>query len=390
MKELTSHITNHLGNVLSVVTDNKISEGSGHNNGEDFLSLYRPEVVSYSEYYPFGWQMPTRSSSIGSYRYGFNGKERDDEVKGNGVQYDYGFRIYDSRMARFLSVDPLTASYPMLTPYQFASNRPIKAIDIDGLESSWFPPGLIGEALAKEKIHGKSLSYWQNNASQDELLGLFLQFSLVDVPLAYGEAYLLVEGLGITRTSGTRVKLFRPKLNVSRFQRYGNWFRGLFKKNKTVIPPAETGTVLSKSAFDKLTLDLDSPKRSISSAFTELEQALAVEKSGFGQLISRSQKGSGGDYVFDAGKKGIVDLDVKLFDNTFLSGKKYNKIVGNLKSGNYLGLDTRGANATDVKCFMEKLRNDEILKNCGINVDERVIIPKAIDYQPISIELNNK
>jgi len=79
-----------------------------------------------------------------------------------------------------------------------------------------------------------------------------------------------------------------------------------------------------------------------------------------------------------------------LFDNTFLSGKKYNKIVGNLKSGNYLGLDTRGANATDVKCFMEKLRNDEILKNCGINVDERVIIPKAIDYQPISIELNNK
>jgi len=53
LKKVTSHTINHLGNVLSVVTDNKISE-SGHNNGEELLFLYRPEVVSYSEYYPFG------------------------------------------------------------------------------------------------------------------------------------------------------------------------------------------------------------------------------------------------------------------------------------------------------------------------------------------------
>lgn len=30
---------------------------------------------------------------------------------------------------------PITNDYPVLTPYQFASNRPIDAIDIDGLES---------------------------------------------------------------------------------------------------------------------------------------------------------------------------------------------------------------------------------------------------------------
>jgi hypothetical protein len=35
----------------------------------------------------------------------------------------------------FLSTDPLTSSYPMLTPYQFASNTPIQAIDLDGLEA---------------------------------------------------------------------------------------------------------------------------------------------------------------------------------------------------------------------------------------------------------------
>lgn len=70
-----------------------------------------------------------------SYRYGFNGKENDNEVKGEGNQQDYGMRIYDPRLVRFLSVDPITKSYPELTPYQFASNTPIQAIDLDGLEA---------------------------------------------------------------------------------------------------------------------------------------------------------------------------------------------------------------------------------------------------------------
>jgi RHS repeat-associated protein len=78
---------------------------------------------------------PARSYSAGGYRYGFNGKENDNEVKGSGNQYDYGFRIYDPRIGRFLSVDPLTKSYPFYTPYQFAGNMPIAAIDLDGAEA---------------------------------------------------------------------------------------------------------------------------------------------------------------------------------------------------------------------------------------------------------------
>lgn len=65
------------------------------------------------------------------YRYGFNGKEKDTE---SPVQYDYGFRIYDPRLVRFNSVDPIASHYPELTPYQFASNRPIQGADLDGLE----------------------------------------------------------------------------------------------------------------------------------------------------------------------------------------------------------------------------------------------------------------
>ncbi|OMP74524.1 RHS repeat-associated core domain-containing protein [[Flexibacter] sp. ATCC 35208] len=68
------------------------------------------------------------------YRYGFNGKENDNEVKGEGNEQDYGMRIYDPRIGQFLSVDPLTPKYPQLTPYQFASNSPIAGVDMDGLE----------------------------------------------------------------------------------------------------------------------------------------------------------------------------------------------------------------------------------------------------------------
>jgi len=66
------------------------------------------------------------------YRYGFNGKENDNDA-GEGIQ-DYGMRIYSERLGRFLSVDPITKSYPFYTPYQFAGNSPILSLDLDGLE----------------------------------------------------------------------------------------------------------------------------------------------------------------------------------------------------------------------------------------------------------------
>ncbi|MDQ3190184.1 MAG: RHS repeat-associated core domain-containing protein [Bacteroidota bacterium] len=87
-----------------------------------------------ADYYPFGSEMPGRTFNSNSYRYAFNGKENDNEIKGTGNQYDYGFRIYDPRIGKFLSVDPLTKSYPWYTPYQFAGNKPINSIDLDGLE----------------------------------------------------------------------------------------------------------------------------------------------------------------------------------------------------------------------------------------------------------------
>src|SRR3990172_10969632 len=78
---------------------------------------------------------PGRKFSENSYKYGFNGKEKDDEVySATGTSYDYGFRIYNPRLGRFLSVDPLFRSFLSLSPYQYAGNMPIVGIDLDGLE----------------------------------------------------------------------------------------------------------------------------------------------------------------------------------------------------------------------------------------------------------------
>ena len=63
-------------------------------------------------------------------------------MKGDGNQMDYGMRIYDPRLGRFLSIDPLIDKYPELTPYEFSSNSPIANIGLDGQESYWYQFGL--------------------------------------------------------------------------------------------------------------------------------------------------------------------------------------------------------------------------------------------------------
>ena len=119
--------SNHLHNVLTQTTDKKLRLSSGGS------TTLQPAVAAQTDYFAFGMAMPGRTS-ISSYRFGFNAKEQDAEAYGNGNLYNYGFRIYNPRLGRFLSRDPLAPNYPWYTPYQFAGNKPIAAIDLDGLE----------------------------------------------------------------------------------------------------------------------------------------------------------------------------------------------------------------------------------------------------------------
>lgn len=69
------------------------------------------------------------------YRYGFQGQEKDDEVKGEGNSVNYKYRMHDPRIGRFFAVDPLAHEYPHNSPYAFSENRVLDAIELEGLEA---------------------------------------------------------------------------------------------------------------------------------------------------------------------------------------------------------------------------------------------------------------
>lgn len=70
---------------------------------------------------------------LSSSTYGFNGQEKDDEIKGEGNSVNFKYRMHDSRIGRFFVVDPLYYKYPYNSPYAFSENRVIDGI-LEGLE----------------------------------------------------------------------------------------------------------------------------------------------------------------------------------------------------------------------------------------------------------------
>jgi len=96
------------------------------------VDFYYADGKSVSDYYPFGMGMDARSQSAGGYRWGFNGMEKYDDWQGEGNAYDFGARVYDSRLGRWMSVDPLAHLRESLSPYNYCSNNPIMRTDPTG------------------------------------------------------------------------------------------------------------------------------------------------------------------------------------------------------------------------------------------------------------------
>lgn len=128
-------ISNHLGNVLAVVTDLKLGRAYSPIAGLP-SDYYEPDVLSLTDYYPFGMEMAERNYTSNRYRYGFNGQEHDDDWVGQGNSLAFKYRIHDARIGRFLSVDPLAPEYPWNSTYAFAENRVINSNDLEGAEAN--------------------------------------------------------------------------------------------------------------------------------------------------------------------------------------------------------------------------------------------------------------
>lgn len=95
--------------------------------------MCKSSVIKVKNSHPFGMVMPGRQfHSASGYRYGFNGMEKDDEIKGNGNQYTTFWRQYDPRLGRWMSIDPMISMFPWQSPYVAFDNNPINLNDPKG------------------------------------------------------------------------------------------------------------------------------------------------------------------------------------------------------------------------------------------------------------------
>lgn len=97
-------------------------------------ALYAAAVQSMQDYYAFGMIMPGKSASTPSYRYGFQGQEKDDDISGSGNLNTAEFWQYDTRLGRRWNMDPVVKHHE--SPYAAFANNPIWLVDPNGKDTA--------------------------------------------------------------------------------------------------------------------------------------------------------------------------------------------------------------------------------------------------------------
>jgi RHS repeat-associated protein len=97
-------------------------------------NTYTPTDRDVFQYTPYGSAMVSYSNAEYSYSFGYVGMYLDDDLKGIGNSYNTYWRMYDSRLSRWLSCDPLQHDARLIgqSPYSQALNNPIKYVDEEG------------------------------------------------------------------------------------------------------------------------------------------------------------------------------------------------------------------------------------------------------------------
>jgi RHS repeat-associated protein len=143
--------SNHLGNVLTVYSDVKIPLDA---DADYVVEGFRVPIRNIADYSPFGVQLDGRTITMDSYRYGYQGSEKDDESKGGGNSYTTFFRQLDPRVGRWFSIDPKMSAWE--SPYVSMGNNPILNNDI------------LGDTITKTDAFNKQYSQAYEKFSQSK------------------------------------------------------------------------------------------------------------------------------------------------------------------------------------------------------------------------------
>jgi RHS repeat-associated protein len=148
-----THTYNTLANeYVYVATGGNFDQAS--NTNETSYDVYLPEVMSYSDYYPFLMKMPGRNNNSAGYRYQGQGQEEDNEFTEGFLSFEY--RVHDPRIGRFLSVDPLRKKYPYNSNYAFSENSVIAFIELEGLEKAQYKAyWAVGDDFVAREFNSK-------------------------------------------------------------------------------------------------------------------------------------------------------------------------------------------------------------------------------------------
>ena len=176
-------LTNHLGNVMAVISD-------------EASTAAEPTVVSLSDYYPYGMAEPGRSWNAGDYRFGYTGHEKESDLA-EGV-YTTEYRLLDTRLGRWLSVDKMAGDFAWMSPYNYCEGNPMMYWDPNGkfgikihksllrnaIESSGYS---FSEEHVAEMMQGTG-SYADITLASDESVHLDNKLRYVDVENGYCNA----------------------------------------------------------------------------------------------------------------------------------------------------------------------------------------------------------
>ena len=158
-----------------------------------FYIFTQGSLKNSENYYPFGMEMAGRGFS-GSYRFGYQGSEKDNEVSGEGNSYTTEFRQLDPRLGRWFSVDPVFQ--PWQSPYTSMDNNPICGTDKNG--KFWFLVGAVGGAIVgfTADIVGQTAGQITANLIAGKPIFSDFKLDVGDALISAGEGAIIGTGFG--------------------------------------------------------------------------------------------------------------------------------------------------------------------------------------------------